>query len=193
MHSAVALSTTCTWDSSPSPASLPETVRVLPDRETLVAVLMKCGLPAHATGQQQPPRPAPTPPTVTIDASEPPSNARSEPQSRARSPFRDAHRSGPEPWKYPQPPFSSSQERGLKLCTERGRLGGRSHGQASPAGLFAKVTSVARLQRRHPEDFMAGEQPGVAGRSRSDPRWCGHPVAFRVRAGNGYESLHASV
>jgi hypothetical protein len=46
MHSAVALTTTVIWSSSPSPASLPSTVRVLP----LVVWLhsTKCGLPAQA-------------------------------------------------------------------------------------------------------------------------------------------------
>ena len=45
MHAAVAVTTICTWASSPSPASLPSTVRVLP---LVVAVqAVKCGLPAQ--------------------------------------------------------------------------------------------------------------------------------------------------
>src|SRR6266540_2318558 len=50
MHSAVALRTTWICDSSPSPASLPDTVSVLSDRVTVNADLMKCGDPAHAAG-----------------------------------------------------------------------------------------------------------------------------------------------
>src|SRR6266498_4791865 len=50
MHSAVAFRTTWICASSPSPASLPETVRVSSDRVTVVADLMKWGLPAHAIG-----------------------------------------------------------------------------------------------------------------------------------------------
>src|SRR5215475_1573255 len=49
-HSAVASSTTWTWSSSPRPASLPETLSVLPDAEALSEVWMKCGLPAQALG-----------------------------------------------------------------------------------------------------------------------------------------------
>src|SRR5262249_62280213 len=47
MHSAVALRTMWTCVSLPSPASLPETVSVLPLRVALADT--KCGLPANAT------------------------------------------------------------------------------------------------------------------------------------------------
>jgi hypothetical protein len=50
MHSAVALSSTWICASSPSPASLPLTVKVLPSRLIANSLLMKCGLPASATG-----------------------------------------------------------------------------------------------------------------------------------------------
>ena len=47
-HAAVAVTTMCTWSSSPRPASFPETVRLLPSRETVTVLLTKCGLPANA-------------------------------------------------------------------------------------------------------------------------------------------------
>jgi hypothetical protein len=50
MHSAVALSTTWIWASSPRPASLAATVKVLPETDADVAAGMKCGLPAQAGG-----------------------------------------------------------------------------------------------------------------------------------------------
>jgi hypothetical protein len=43
-------STTCTCSSSPRPASLPDTVRLSSARVIVNALLMKCGLPACATG-----------------------------------------------------------------------------------------------------------------------------------------------
>src|SRR6266511_3303343 len=50
MHSAVALTTMWTWDSSPSPASLPDTIRLSPLRVAVTVSSTKCGLPANATG-----------------------------------------------------------------------------------------------------------------------------------------------
>jgi hypothetical protein len=48
IHSAVALTTTWTCASSPSPASLPDTVRLLSVRYAVIELATKCGLPAHA-------------------------------------------------------------------------------------------------------------------------------------------------
>src|SRR4030095_11185105 len=48
MHSAVAVTTTCTWASLPRPASLPVTVSVLPE-VVGGSTYTKCGLPAQAT------------------------------------------------------------------------------------------------------------------------------------------------
>src|SRR6187549_1245443 len=50
MQSAVAVTTMCTCASSPSPASLPDTVRLSPVRVTVTVLETKCGLPAHAAG-----------------------------------------------------------------------------------------------------------------------------------------------
>jgi len=50
MHSAVAVRTTWICSSSPSPASLPDTVRVVPSDEIEKALFTKCGLPANAGG-----------------------------------------------------------------------------------------------------------------------------------------------
>src|SRR6266700_3090432 len=49
MQEAVAVTWIWIWDSSPNPASLPETVRVFPDVDLVVALAMKCGLPAVVT------------------------------------------------------------------------------------------------------------------------------------------------
>src|SRR5262245_34303615 len=48
MHSAVAVTWMLTCASSPSPASLPETVRLLSVRVAVIELATKCGLPAHA-------------------------------------------------------------------------------------------------------------------------------------------------
>src|SRR6266545_5235093 len=46
MQEAVAVTTMCTWASSPRPASLPETVSVFPSMLFVIVFAMKCGLPA---------------------------------------------------------------------------------------------------------------------------------------------------
>src|SRR5919199_2692723 len=53
MHSAVAVTTTWICSSSPRPASLPSTIRVLPDW-LMVTLCTGCGLPAHAVGTASP-------------------------------------------------------------------------------------------------------------------------------------------
>src|SRR6266508_4633654 len=50
MQRAVALTSMWTCASSPSPASLPDTVRLSSERVTVTVFETKCGLPAHTAG-----------------------------------------------------------------------------------------------------------------------------------------------
>src|SRR5712691_846056 len=104
MQSAVALSTTCTWASSPSPASLPETVRVLSDRVTVVADLMKCVLPAHAAGTATT---ATTARTNTVTGN----------RRRITNPLLERHRS-----EAPEPRAGSPSEKLCERLDHQGRL-----------------------------------------------------------------------